>query len=230
MQTNSTPTDIDIQRPVPAWPSIPPVAPDGFTPAGEKIIKATLVKVDVASADLGRTAKDIFDLVDGGSLLEPALVWVFDLSPRAGRGYNRRELRFWRGELGAREQGRAEELRGLEIDAVIERILPEGRTRLTAGELDLLWQLRPRTRLDMNRQLARRRRRLYARKDYPREVLTAFLKRRWLGVAYQRPHWRASSAVPSPIRISPRYGPLPQPKPAGGGRRFPQKFPDVTQN
>jgi hypothetical protein len=162
-------------------------------------MKATLVKVDVASADLGKTAKEIIELADGGSLLEPALVWVFDLS--TSRSKSRRELRFWRVELDARANGKAETVRGLEVDAVVNRILPEGRTKLFAGELDLLWQLRPRSRLDLDRQFARRRK-LYHKKTYPRWILLEFLKRRWLGACYHRPHWQKAPTIPARARIA----------------------------
>lgn len=165
-------------------------------------MKATLVTVDVASADLGKTAKEIFDLVDGGSLLEPALVWVFDLSVR--QRWGRRELRFWRMELSTRADGR--KLGELELDAVLDRILPEDHMSLTAGELDLLWQMRPRTRLDLNRQLKRRTLKLYKKKDYPRWVLREFLKQRWLGATYERPHWKSVPVVPSRARVSPHCG------------------------
>jgi hypothetical protein len=104
-------------------------------------------------------------------------------------------------ELTARADNKTDQLRSLELETVINHILPEGCASLTAGELDLLWQLRPRTRLDLNRQLVRRRR-LYEKKSYPRWVLTAFLKRRWLGACYNRPHWQKSPTIPARPRPS----------------------------
>src|SRR5579859_7436461 len=136
-------------------------------------MKATLVKVDVASADLGKTAKEILEMTDGGNLLDPGLVWVFDLSQRTNTG--RRDLRFWRVEIQARADGKLEALRGLELDVVVDRILPANRDRLQAGELDLLWQLRPCRRFNLNRHLKQPRRCL--QRIYLRTELTAFLKR-----------------------------------------------------
>ena len=163
-------------------------------------MKATLVKIDVVSADLGKTAKEIVELVDGGTLLEPGLVWVFDLSQRVNTG--RRDLRFWRFEIHARAEGKQDALRGLELDAVVERILPANRDRLQAGELDLLWQLRPCRRFNLNRHFTQPKR--CAQRVYVRAELIAFLKRRWLGATFTRPHWKSSPVVPSPARVAPR--------------------------
>jgi len=153
---------------------------------------AALVKIDVAAADLDLSVAQVFDLVDGGTLLEHGLTWVFDLSQRGADG-RRRDLRFWRPELLAYcAQETVAKYADWKLEQVLVRILPEKRTHFHAGEVDKLLQLRPRTRIDLHRELAgslQSGRHLYHRHD-----LAAFLRRRWL------------SACPlSPVKAAPQH-------------------------
>ncbi len=150
-------------------------------------VNAALVKIDVAAADLGRSVTQIFELVDGGTLLETGLVWVFNLANDAST--TRRDLRFWREELLARAAQRAGgshpgKYGHWELDWVIARILPVKRTQFHAGEVDQLFQIRPRTRIDFGAELNGEMK--DGRNFYARPVLAEFLKRRWLGALYQR--------------------------------------------
>lgn len=145
-------------------------------------MNSTLVKIDVASADLGLSAARVFELVDGGTTKDQALVWVFNLAHKLDG--HRRDLRFWRSELRARGQGDASHCR-LKIGQVIALILPERRTTFHAGEVDMLFQLRPRCRIDYGRELAG-----YLASGahvYSRPALADFLQRRWIGAALVRP-------------------------------------------
>lgn len=145
-------------------------------------MNAQLVKIDVAADLIGRPVPQIFDLVDGGSLLEKGLAWVFNLANDI-KG-DRRDLRLWRPELEARRDGDSSKYSLYRIDWVIARILPETRDRLHAGEVDQLFQIRPRTRIDFGPELNGVM--LNGRNFYSRIVVAEFLKHRWLGACYER--------------------------------------------
>lgn len=154
-------------------------------------MNAALVKIDVAAATLGWSAAKLFDLVEGpgrsGDLIEKSFVWVFNLANNpAGE---RRDLRFWMPELTARSvstSGRTK-FDGYQIDWVIARVLPEKRVNFHAGEVDQLFQIRPRTRIDLHEELTGARSgERGARNFYSRVELAEFLKRRWLGALYSR--------------------------------------------
>ena len=141
-----------------------------------------LVKIDVAAVDLNRSARQVFDLVIGGTLLEPGLTWVFNLANDPTG--DRRDLRFWREELKQRRtatgpQVAADDLSQLPVEEVIARILPVTRTNFAAGEVDQMFQIRPRTRIDFGTQLAGGMR--GSGRFYSRAVLAEFLRRRHIG-------------------------------------------------
>lgn len=149
-------------------------------------MNAALVKIDVAAATLGWSAGKLFDLVDGGTLLEKGFVWVFNLAndPHG----DRRDLRFWMPEIQARCVPHGRSYGHWEIEHVIAKVLPKNRTNFHAGEVDQLFQIRHRTRIDLHGELfgtatptAKG-----TPNFYPRTVLAAFLKRRWLGALYER--------------------------------------------
>jgi len=142
-------------------------------------MNAALVKIDVAAAALGWSAARLFDLVDAGTLIEPGFEWVFDFANGQGglRGSHRRDLRFWFPEIEARSEQRPAPART--IDAVVTRILPRARQNFHAGEVDQLFQLRPRTRIDLHDELAGSLK--SGRHQYHRDDLAAFLMRRWIG-------------------------------------------------
>lgn len=140
-------------------------------------MQTALVKIDVAAFDLGKPASQIINLVDGGSLSEVGLLWVFNLA--RNRNGSRRELRFWRPELAARATGRAAQFHSQDIRQTIAQILPGDRQRFNAGDVDALFQIRPRTRLDFGAELPGH---LDAgRNTYARRDLESFLIRRWIG-------------------------------------------------
>lgn len=145
-------------------------------------MNAALVKIDVAAATLGWSAPKLFSLVDGGDLVEQGFVWVFNLANDAD-GRNR-DLRFWWPEIQARAAATRNKYVGYEIGWVIDRILPVKRATFHAGEVDQLFQIRPRTRIDLHAELAGTME--SGRNFYSRAALAAFLKRRWLGAIHSR--------------------------------------------
>jgi hypothetical protein len=136
-----------------------------------------LVKIDVAALGLGKSAQQIFDLVDGGTVSEVGLFWVFNLATDPAG--HRRELRFWRPELAAREGGNASRYHGENIDWVISQILPGNREVFHAGEVSALLQIRHNTRRGYGLQLPGRL--VQCRNIYSRPALERFLRQRWLG-------------------------------------------------
>ncbi|MEI9863033.1 MAG: hypothetical protein WDN00_00435 [Limisphaerales bacterium] len=139
-------------------------------------MKAALVKIDVAAADLGKSVAQVFELVDGGTTHEAGIVWVFNLANDLNA--RRRDLRFWRPELFARVQGQADKFNAHELDNIIPLVLTENRLSFQAGEVDQLFQIRPHTRRDYGNELP-------GNLDkgahvYSRTALSNFLKRRWL--------------------------------------------------
>lgn len=148
-------------------------------------MNTALVKIDVASADLGLTVRRIEQMAEGIDLRSGALVWVFDFAVD-GKGGARRDPRFWRPELlaAAGEDGaQQKKFVGYELEWVIAKILPVKRSKFYAGEVDQLFQTRPCTRLrygDMPGELSS------GRHVYARATLVDFLRRRWMGAVYQR--------------------------------------------
>ena len=146
-------------------------------------MNAALVKIDVAAARLGWSADKLFDLVDGGTLLEKGFAWVWNLA-NALDG-ERRDLRFWWPEIEARAQARNQtKFSYYELPWVIAKILPPRRVNFHAGEIDQMFQIRPRTRIDLHAELAGRLE--GGRNFYSRAALARFLERRWLGSVSSR--------------------------------------------
>jgi hypothetical protein len=145
-------------------------------------MQAALVKIDVAAAVLGKSAPQVFDLVEGGSLSEAGLLWVFNFARNlAGR---RRDLRVWLPELKARVAGQPRQYHSQDIRRTLDQILPGGRQRFNAGDVDGLFQIRHRTRLDYGDELPGNR--VAGRTVYGRAALESFLARRWIGAAIGR--------------------------------------------
>jgi hypothetical protein len=147
-------------------------------------MNAQLVKIDVAAADLDKSVKALFEMADGGTLIERALQWVFDFSngDACRIGQHRRDLRFWRPEILARaskDVSLHNKYRGWQLDWVLARILPPKRLNFHAGEVDQLFQLRPRTRIDFGEELNGKI--AGGRNFYTRDVLVKFLTGRWIG-------------------------------------------------
>jgi len=147
-------------------------------------VNAQLVKIDVAAADLGRSAAVLFELAEGGAitvgnLFERGITWVFNLAnDPAG---DKRDLRFWRPEILARvnpDTTKHRKFSNYELEWVINKILPTSRVNFHAGEVDELFQIRPRTRIDLHSEICGTK--LSGRNSYSRELLAAFLTRRWI--------------------------------------------------
>lgn len=146
-------------------------------------MNAALVKIDVAAADLDRSVAQVFDLVDGGTLLEKGITWVFNLANDPDG--DRRDLRFWRPEVLAHgHRDIIGKYADWPIERVLAKILPEKRVNFHAGEVDKLFQIRPRTRIDLHGELAGALD--GGRNFYSRAALAAFLTRRWLGAVSKR--------------------------------------------
>jgi hypothetical protein len=145
-------------------------------------MKTALVKIDLATATLGKSAKKVFELVDGGTVSENGFLWIFNVAcnPRS----RARQLRIWWPELIARTQGDAAKYSHCKIEQVIADILPPSRSTFQAGEVDQLFQIRPNTRIDYGMELAAVMK--AGRNSYSRATLAAFLKRRWLGAVTQK--------------------------------------------
>jgi hypothetical protein len=140
---------------------------------------AALVKIDVAAARLGWSAAKLFDLVDGGTLIERGFVWVWNLA-NDPTGI-KRDLRFWWPEIDMRaslDTSKHRRFTNYELEWVINKILPASRTNFHAGEVDELFQIRPRTRIDLHDEICGTK--LSGRNSYTRDILAAFLERRWL--------------------------------------------------
>lgn len=136
-----------------------------------------LVKIDVAATFLGKSAPQVFNLVEGGSLSEAGLMWVFNLA--LNRAGCRRDLRIWLPELKSRVAGQPRQYHGQDIRQTLAEILPGNRQRFNAGDVDGLFQIRHRTRLDFGAELPGCR--VGGRTIYARATLESFLVRRWIG-------------------------------------------------
>ncbi|MDE2104750.1 MAG: hypothetical protein KGL39_46365 [Patescibacteria group bacterium] len=141
---------------------------------------SALVGLHAVRALTGWRRDEIFDRVDGGSLLHPALVWVFNLA--ADVNGERRDLRFWAREVEGHIGCPQKRYSFIELDAVIRRILPERRQRFHSGEVIALFALsRP--------ELVALRGALGGEMAGPRScfferaALASFLTHRWLGAS-----------------------------------------------
>ena len=139
-------------------------------------MKIALVKIDVAAADLGRSAARVYELADGGVKRDKGLLWVFNLANDLNARC--RDLRFWRPELIARVQ-MDDRYDRWEIGQVIANILPETREKFHAGEVDALLQIRPNSRIAYGAELKGEK--SAGRNSYSHAALAEFLQRRWLG-------------------------------------------------
>ena len=140
-------------------------------------MKPALVKIDVAAVDLGMSVRRIEQMVDGGSKHETGLVWIFNLANDLNA--RKRDVRFWRPELLARVQGDVAKYGKWKIGQVIASILPEAREKFHAGEVDVVFQIRPNSRIAFGAELNGKK--VAGRNSYSRAVLVDFLQRRWPG-------------------------------------------------
>ncbi len=134
--------------------------------------RSPLAKVDSVALLTGRPVRTIYQMTDGGDLIHGHLQWVWNVAvDPAGKI---RDLRYWVGEALAPERQR-----GLELDTVIDFILPPRRREFAAGELQQLLQVRDNTLLELRSQMGGA---LRAHCNfYPRAAVADFFRRRWLG-------------------------------------------------
>ena len=144
-------------------------------------LKAQLVKVDAAALLTGQPARVLFDRAAGASLLagQAPLMWVWDFSNGAAAPPRRRDLRFWVVELECPLDKTQRVIHALTLDQVLARLLPVTRRNFHAGEVDQMFQLRPRTRIDFGAELNGGM--TGGRNFYERRGLENFLRARWLG-------------------------------------------------
>jgi hypothetical protein len=161
-------------------------------------MNAALVKVDVAAAHLGWPARKLLSLVDESSVLDRGFAWVFNLAnDPAGE---RRDLRWWWPEIAARaslDSRDAGKYAFYELSWVINRILPERRQNFQAGEVDQLFQIRHTTRYELHAEIfagAKFTPPAGTANFYPRELLAAFLTRRWM-THLRKIHTKAEDAT-----------------------------------
>jgi hypothetical protein len=136
--------------------------------------RALLVSVPVVRHETGLRRDEIFDRVDGRSLLHPALVWVWNFA--ANPAGELRDLRFYIKEV----RGTDWPIQDLALEDIINQILPVSRAQFHSGELIEKFMLTRPTLLalrdELNGNLLGARNCLFTRDN-----VAAFLKRRWLG-------------------------------------------------
>lgn len=136
--------------------------------------RSVLVKADVVMSVLGLRADEVYERVDGGSLLHPGFLWVWDVA--VGRK-TKRDLRFF-----AREIIAPESTAKLELSAVLDIILPPKRGSYHSGDLLRMLQIRRPTLADLrdelNGELAGARNCIF-----PAVAVRDFLTRRWQGAS-----------------------------------------------
>lgn len=142
-----------------------------------------LITVGGVRALTGCGYEEIFTRVDGGDLLLKPLVWVFDFSA-AWPDNTKRDLRFWRAEVESLRDAGKSATGHLEIQWVVERILPLRRTSYPAGEVVELFCLNRSTLKELRPQLAGEL--ATGGSTYTRAGLAAFLTTRWLGYVSKR--------------------------------------------
>ena len=135
-------------------------------------LRSVLVKCDVVMSVLGLRPDEVYDRVDGGDLLHPGFVWVWDLAVSRKR---KRDLRFF-----AREVIAPETTAGLELSAVLDIVLPPKRTVYHSGDLLRMFQIRRPTLADLRDELKGR---MLGTRNcvFPAVAVRDFLSRRWQG-------------------------------------------------
>jgi hypothetical protein len=132
-----------------------------------------LVCVNTAAVLLRQRADLVYEMADGGTLLEGSLTWVFDLSARGSAGVNR-DLRFFLGELLAPATAR-----NLTLPRVLDCILPPAVANFQSGRVERLLGLRKQSIMRLRDQMGGQR--SFNTTYFPRQKLAEFLASRWLG-------------------------------------------------
>jgi len=150
-----------------------------------------LLQVSTVRDITGLRRDEIFDRVDGRSLLHRGFVWVWNVSSTFPESMTR-DLRLWRAEIIADDDD-AVKLGRRDLDWVLKQILPP-KQNFHSGELIQMFALsRPglgRLRDELNGNLVGARNCLFTR-----ENVAAFLKRRWIGQQGAVANQNARSAV-----------------------------------
>ena len=134
-------------------------------------MKSVLVKLDVAAALLEKSPGNVLKMVDGGSLRDGCLLWVFNLAtnPKAGK----RDLRLWRSEIEAVLHKAPFPITTLH--QALEKILPVTVANWAPGRLCVEFQIRDNTLIKLRHKINQ------PAGMIPRAKLAAFLSRRWTG-------------------------------------------------
>lgn len=148
----------------------------GLSPRVALSHRAVLIKVDSVMDLLGKSADEVYELADGGTLLAPGLKFVFNLA--ADPDGDIRDLRFWTREIIAPAS-----VAKWSVDQALDSILPNARTRFQAGEVTQLLHVRRPTLMRLREELQGK---LAANSSFfERTALVSFLKRRWLGTGLE---------------------------------------------
>lgn len=131
-----------------------------------------LVKVDFVTALLGKPVDDVFAMVDGASLTDAGLQWVWNIATNP-KG-KMRNLRFW-----VKEMSEPKSLAGLTLEEAIDRMLPITREEYFSGQVCSMFQIRRPTLHLLRKQLGVEQRK--GARYFPRVSLAAFLRARWCG-------------------------------------------------
>ena len=149
---------------------IPTIQPAGLAP------RVHLIEMSVVRALTGLRRDEIYDRVDGSSLLHPGLVWVWDLAT----GQHIRDLRFWQHEIEMVKLGTS--CAEFKLAQVIDKILPRSRNHFHSGEVIQMFALSRPTlqalRDELNGDLHGARNVMFSRAN-----LVKFLEARWIGAS-----------------------------------------------
>jgi len=149
-------------------------------------VRMPLIKWSVVRELTGLRRDEIFDRVDGSSLLHRGFAWVWNFSTSFPAGP--RDLRFWRWEVTAESHPdtyQHGQFGKWELAWVINKILPPQRMTFHSGDVQMLFDLNRKTfmelRDELNGNMSGARNVMFARTS-----LVRFLERRWLGAVYDR--------------------------------------------
>jgi hypothetical protein len=141
----------------------------GYHPRAEM---SPLTKIDGVCLLTRKPVDVIMAMADGGDLMEGRYQWVWNVASNPAGDI--RDLRFWVGEVLARQRQRE-----LSLDEVISFILPPQRREFPTGEVCQLLQVRRPTLMELRGELQGELR--TGSSFYPRAGLVTFLRNRWLG-------------------------------------------------
>ena len=135
--------------------------------------RAVLIERATVCHLTGLRRDEVYERVDGASLLHGAFVWVWNFASAADG--IKRDLRFW-----AREIVAPETVKGLKLAQVVDMVLPKARKHFHAGEL-AHWFSLSRPGLKALREDLGGHKESVITTFYDRAGVADFLRRRWCG-------------------------------------------------